>query len=85
VWERDGGRCAWVGMDGVRREGRWKLELDHIHPRALGGPSTEDNLRLTCREHNLFHAERVFGRELMARYRRPGPVGMKRGSFASPA
>ncbi|WP_242352221.1 HNH endonuclease [Anaeromyxobacter sp. SG64] len=49
VWSRDGGRCAWVGPDGCRCNSRWKLELDHIQPAALAGPSTIDNLRLACR------------------------------------
>ncbi|WP_242342528.1 HNH endonuclease [Anaeromyxobacter terrae] len=70
VWKRDGGRCAWVGPDGCRCSSRWKLELDHIQPVALGGPSTIDNLRLACRAHNLLHAERTFGREHMERFRR---------------
>ncbi|WP_242341443.1 HNH endonuclease, partial [Anaeromyxobacter sp. SG66] len=49
VWTRDGGRCAWVGPDGCRCNSRWKLELDHIQPAALGGPPTVENLRLACR------------------------------------
>ncbi|WP_242361911.1 MULTISPECIES: HNH endonuclease, partial [Anaeromyxobacter] len=70
VWKRDGGRCAWVGPDGCRCNSRWKLELDHIQPAALGGPSTIENLRLACRAHNLLHAESTFGREHMDRFRR---------------
>ncbi|WP_371869309.1 HNH endonuclease [Anaeromyxobacter diazotrophicus] len=46
------------------------LELDHIHPVALGGRSTADNLRLVCRTHNSLHAEQVFGREHMDRFRK---------------
>jgi 5-methylcytosine-specific restriction endonuclease McrA len=44
VWTRDGGRCAFIAGDGRRCNSRWKLELDHIHPEALGGTSTVDNL-----------------------------------------
>ncbi len=73
VWARDGGRCSFVARDGTRCESRWKLELDHVTPWALGGSSTEDDLRLRCRAHNLFHAEEVFGREHMERFRGPGP------------
>jgi hypothetical protein len=40
VWARDGACCAWRGPDGKRCGSRWKLELDHIRPLALGGPST---------------------------------------------
>jgi 5-methylcytosine-specific restriction endonuclease McrA len=75
VWKRDGGRCAWVGPDGRRCDSRWKLELDHIHPQALGGPSTLDNLRLACRPHNMLHAERTYGREHMDRFRLFGVAG----------
>ncbi|WP_242340945.1 MULTISPECIES: HNH endonuclease [Anaeromyxobacter] len=75
VWKRDGGRCAWVGPDGCRCKSRWKLELDHIQPASLGGPSTIDNLRLACRAHNLLHAERSFGREHMDRFRRESSDG----------
>ncbi|WP_242347103.1 HNH endonuclease [Anaeromyxobacter terrae] len=87
VWKRDGGRCAWVGPDGCLCNSRWKLELDHIRPAALGGPSTIDNLRLACRAHNLLHAERTFGREHMERFRRhagDGPTPLKRSGGAAP-
>jgi 5-methylcytosine-specific restriction endonuclease McrA len=70
VWTRDGGRCAWIAADGRRCNSRWKLELDHIHPAALGGPSTIENLRIACRPHNLLHAEQTYGREHMERFRR---------------
>ena len=69
VWERDGGCCAWTSKDGRRCGSRWKLELDHIVPVALGGSSTLENLRLACRQHNVLHAEHVFGRGYMATFR----------------
>jgi len=70
VCRRDGGSCAWIGPDGRRCGSRWKLELDHIHPAALGGPSTIDNLRLLCAAHNQLHADETFGRAHMSRFRR---------------
>ncbi|HSB20724.1 MAG TPA: HNH endonuclease [Anaeromyxobacteraceae bacterium] len=70
VFERDGGQCTYVSPDGHRCGSRWQLELDHVRPAALGGPSTTENLRLRCRGHNTLHAEETFGREHMARYRR---------------
>jgi len=70
VWRRDGGRCAFVAADGRRCNSRWKLEIDHIQPQALGGSSMVDGLRLACRAHNLLYAERAFGREHMDRFRR---------------
>lgn len=70
VWARDGGRCTFIARDGTPCGSQWKLELDHIQPWALGGTSTVDELRLRCRTHNLLHAEEVFGREHMERFRR---------------
>ncbi|WP_242356039.1 MULTISPECIES: HNH endonuclease [unclassified Anaeromyxobacter] len=87
VWKRDGGRCAWVGQDGCRCNSRWKLEVDHIQPAALGGPSTVENLRVACRAHNLLHAERTFGREHMDRFRRDtgdGPSPLSCAGVAAP-
>src|SRR6266542_1154667 len=46
VWSRDAGSCAWIGADGRRCGSKWRLELDHIHPAALGGRSTLENLRV---------------------------------------
>jgi hypothetical protein len=80
VWARDGGRCTWQGEDGRRCESRWQLELDHVVPVALGGPTTASNLRLTCRVHNGLSAERVFGPEYMARFRRGTP---RHGEFTA--
>ncbi len=79
VWKRDGGSCAWIGDDGRRCGSRWQLEIDHILPLALGGSSTADNLRLTCRAHNMLHAEHVYGRAHMDRYR-TGAVTIARDS-----
>ncbi len=73
VWKRDGGQCAWRSEDGHRCGSTWKLELDHIVPAALGGPSTVDNLRLCCRTHNQLHADQVFGRAHMELFRRERP------------
>ncbi len=70
VWKRDGGRCTWTSPDGRRCESRWKLELDHVTPPLFGGTATIDNLCLRCRGHNLLHAEQVYGREHMDRFRR---------------
>lgn len=60
VWARDGGRCAFAGTEG-RCTARGFLELHHIEPFALGGPTTVDNLQLRCRAHNAYEAERGFG------------------------
>jgi hypothetical protein len=61
VWKRDRGRCTFVGDSGRRCSARSGIEFDHIDPVARGGESTAANLRLRCRAHNQFEAERAFG------------------------
>jgi hypothetical protein len=65
VWERDGGRCTFVGENGHRCESRTRLEFDHVEPVAQGGHATVAGLRLRCRAHNQYTAERAFGRDFM--------------------
>ena len=60
VWARDGGQCAFVGTEG-RCTARGFLQLHHVEPFALGGPTTVDNLQLRCRAHNAYEAEMAFG------------------------
>jgi 5-methylcytosine-specific restriction endonuclease McrA len=67
VFMRDGGRCTFVGSNGVRCDSTWNLEIDHIKPFARGGGHSIDNLRLLCAKHNKLAAERIFGREFMNR------------------
>jgi 5-methylcytosine-specific restriction endonuclease McrA len=65
IWQRDGGRCTFHAPDGRRCESRRDLEYDHVTPVAKGGRTCAENLRLLCRTHNQFEAERVLGRGLM--------------------
>jgi 5-methylcytosine-specific restriction endonuclease McrA len=65
VWQRDKGRCTFVGESGHACESRRRLEFDHIVPVARGGESTVSNVRLRCRAHNQLEAERTFGSEFM--------------------
>jgi hypothetical protein len=68
VWRRDGGRCQWpVESGGVCGSTR-HIQFDHIIPRAAGGLSTVDNVRLLCRMHNDLAARRVFGDAWMNRF-----------------
>ena len=61
VYKRDGGRCMFIGLEGVRCDARRGLEYDHIVPWAKGGRSGDpNNIRLLCRAHNL-HAARAAG------------------------
>ena len=50
VLKRDGFRCQYCGAtpkDGVR------LEVDHVHPRALGGKHYASNLVTACHVCNI--------------------------------
>ena len=60
VWRRDQGCCSYVDPHSGRRCGsRYRLEIDHIVPFALGGPTELINLRVRCRAHHkLRHAQR---------------------------
>jgi hypothetical protein len=61
VWKRDGGRCAFVSVDGGRCTQREFLQFHHVDPYAKGGPATVANISLRCRPHNQYEAELVFG------------------------
>ncbi len=66
VFARDGEQCTYLDSEGRRCECRTRLELDHIHPRALGGSDEPSNLRARCRAHNLHAAEEIFGKQHVA-------------------
>ncbi len=66
VFERDGEQCSYVNAEGNRCPARAFLELDHVHPKALGGTDDAANLRVRCRAHNQHYAEQVFGRQHVA-------------------
>jgi hypothetical protein len=65
VWERDGGRCTFVGEGGRRCDERSRLEYDHVDPVACGGEATVQGIRLRCRAHNLYEAACAFGAGFM--------------------
>ena len=72
VRERDGNRCGYVDAAGRRCDERDRLEYHHLHPFGLGGDHRPENIRLMCGAHNAYLAEHDYGREAMARFRRPG-------------
>jgi hypothetical protein len=87
VSQRDGGQCAFVSKGGHRCTERTFLEFHHIHPYALGGLATVENISLRCRRHNQYEAELVFGprgsseaREVDRLHQRPN-----RGAAGRPA
>ncbi len=62
VWNRDQGRYQFVDSETKKKcESQFALQIDHVHPYSLGGPTTVENLRLLCRAHNGFLAEEAFG------------------------
>ena len=61
VWERDGGQCTFVGDNGKRCPARGRLEFDHIEPVARGGKAVVGGVRIRCRAHNQYAAEKTFG------------------------
>jgi 5-methylcytosine-specific restriction endonuclease McrA len=60
VWQRDEGRCAFVGRTGRCHETAF-LEFHHVAPYAAGGAATVDNIQLRCRGHNQYEARLFFG------------------------
>lgn len=84
VWKRDDGRCTFVSETGVRCAAIAWLQFDHIDPYARGGEATAANVRLRCRAHNQYEAERTSGAEFMRHKReaarcrtaeaRPAPI-----------
>ena len=78
VWQRDLGRCAFVGTDGRRCTERVFLEFHHVEPYAVGGEATIGNVQLRCRRHNGYEARVFFGRE----HPRPATGNSVRNEFA---
>jgi 5-methylcytosine-specific restriction endonuclease McrA len=69
VYERDLGQCCYVDEGGRRCTERNRLEFHHDSPYGRGGNHNPENVRLLCRTHNLYLAERDYGKEVMERYR----------------
>ena len=63
VWNRDQGRCTYLGCCS-----KHFLEYDHIQPISLNGKSTLENLRLLCRAHNQLEAIQQLGFKQMDRF-----------------
>jgi hypothetical protein len=79
VWERDHGCCQWKLANGEVCGSRYRVQYDHIRPKAHGGETTMANLRLLCQRHNLLAARQAFGEKLMRKYRRGllGPPALR--------
>lgn len=68
AWQKAESQCEYVSPAGNRCEARHRLEFDHRKPLALGGESGLQNIRILCREHNIFQAVQKLGAPVMARY-----------------
>jgi hypothetical protein len=60
VFDRDGGRCKFVGA-AARCPETAALEIHHLNPYARGGRTKLENLELRCKAHNQYEAELAFG------------------------
>jgi hypothetical protein len=67
VWQRDKGRCAFLGRTGKRCSATGRLEFHHVQAYALGGPATVDNIALRCRAHNAYEGVALFGEKTVPR------------------
>jgi hypothetical protein len=67
VYARDAGRCSFVSADGRRCSAIGFLEVHHHLAFARGGEASVGNLRLACRAHNFWLAERELGVEFVQR------------------
>ncbi|HQR29587.1 MAG TPA: HNH endonuclease signature motif containing protein [Anaeromyxobacteraceae bacterium] len=85
VLARDEGKCQWPLADGGICGKTVRLEIDHVHPRGKGGPSTVDNCRVLCRGHNLEAARQSYGDEVMDLFTRRVPAPMAREEAAAHA
>ncbi|MDG0815921.1 HNH endonuclease [Bdellovibrio svalbardensis] len=62
IFKRDNSCCSYVDPKSKKRcDSKYQIQIDHIVPFALGGQTTESNLRLLCASHNRWRAEKTFG------------------------
>jgi hypothetical protein len=83
VWQRDGGRCAFIATGGRRCSERAFLEIHHVEPYGIGGETTAGNLALRCRSHNVHEAELAFGADRVGRRATDADVDVATRSGAS--
>ena len=69
VYERDEGRCTFVDETGRRCSATAFLEFDHDEGFACTHVHDANRIRLLCRTHNQYLADRLYGRAFMDRAR----------------
>jgi hypothetical protein len=70
LFARDEGRCQWPLANGGICGNERFIQIDHVHPFALGGQGTLESTRLLCAFHNRLYAEQVYGKETIDRVKR---------------
>jgi hypothetical protein len=70
VSKRDGERCSYVAPSGRRCGAQEFLEFHHCFPWARNRAHAVEGIALRCRAHNQHAAERDFGVQQMAPFRR---------------
>ena len=63
IWRKAKARCEYSNCTST-----YKLEMDHIIPKAMGGLDSPQNLRLLCRAHNIQQAIEKLGKPVMQKY-----------------
>jgi hypothetical protein len=61
VLARSGHQCEYRAKDGTRCSSKTGLQIEHSRPFAIYRSHEERFLKVLCRRHNLFQAERVYG------------------------
>ncbi len=79
VFERDGGRCAFVGRKGRRCGSPDFLEYHHLDPWAKAKRHSVERIELRCHGHNHYAAVQDYGVAYMAQFARRDNV--PRGTF----
>jgi hypothetical protein len=85
VAERDREQCTFVSESGPRCAERKFLEYDQVDAVARGDRSTVSELRMRCRAHNQYEAERAFGKGFMDEKRQEARRKAARACEAAPA
>jgi hypothetical protein len=73
-----------VSESGHRCGARSRLEFDHVTEFARGGEATVAGIRLRCRGHNQYEAERTFGAGFMREKRDAAQSAAKQRAAARP-